>query len=130
MIQEGDGPGLVLLREDAQGASKVLVLVNLDCEAACRVVWPSGRAGDVQWFDLISGQAVMANILGESRQVELPPGGVMALTPEKAELVALDREAGRPRKIPARVLMQKRRALVLCVVTALRGYGDIGGPGC
>ncbi len=126
LIQEGQGPGLTLLRKNSQKGCRVIVLVNLDCEASCRTVWPSSHEGDARWFDLISGRKIDVEYRDGRAQVELPPGGVMALTQEAAQVEALNLQEALLRKTPARVLLQKRRAQVLSVITALRGCGDLG----
>lgn len=80
-VSSGSGEALAVLRSDAQGNSKVLVLLNLECSSASPVRFPgtlpdSGR-------DLLSGKRLFFDRDGEELCYLLPPGSGFAVELEK-----------------------------------------------
>ena len=77
------------------------------------------------WTDLISGTTVQAENSEGNYRILLKPGDVLALSPEKGDLDLLGRQPAGNLSVPGRVLMQKRKALALEVITAMNGYMDL-----
>jgi predicted glycogen debranching enzyme len=123
----GDGPVLAALREvngareegrveDGDGARRLLVLVNFDCEHAQTVHW-NGRTfhAPVAW-DLLSGEAFA---LKRGGGLKLAPGRVCCLTAEAGDLARTD-DAAAAGGEPAAVACRRRNLMALRVRLALQ----------
>ncbi len=128
-IHEVNSRCLVLLRHHPEFDSRLLILVNLDCDRPQPAAWTSDNAGadpDV-WYDLITGVQVTAQVADKVHSIRLNPGEVLALASDKKDLDQLEARPLPDRQAPERVLLQKRKALVLSILAAVNGYGDISG---
>ncbi|MCG8550480.1 MAG: alpha-amylase family glycosyl hydrolase, partial [Desulfobacterales bacterium] len=129
LIHDKESQAPVLLRFNPHHNARILVLINLDCDSQAMAVWPAGAEGSAAfpWTDLISGDTVQAENRQKKYRILLNPGQVLALSPQKDELALLDSQPAGNLSMPGRVLMQKRRALALEVITAVKGHMDISG---
>ena len=127
LIHEKESRALVLLRFNSHQNARMLVLVNPDCDRQVKAVWLAGTEGGAAfpWTDLLSGNTVPAERREGKYRILLKPGAVLALSPEKSDLNLLDAQPVGKLSMPGRVLMQKRRALALEVITAVNGYMDL-----
>ncbi|WP_035239140.1 amylo-alpha-1,6-glucosidase [Desulfobacter vibrioformis] len=127
LIHEKESQALALLRFNPRHNSRILVLVNLDCDSQVMAVWPAGLEGGAAfpWTDLISGDAVQAENREGKFRILLKPGAVLALSPKKSDLDLLKSQPAGHLSMPGRVLMQKRRALALEVITAVNGHMNL-----
>lgn len=127
LIHEKESQALALLRFNPDHNSRMLVLINLDCDSQVMAVWSAGAEGSIAfpWTDLISGNTVQAENSEGKYRILLKPGEVLALSPEKGDLDLLGRQPSGKLSMPDRVLMQKRKALALEVITAVNGYRDL-----
>jgi predicted glycogen debranching enzyme len=127
LIHGKESQAPALLRFNAYHHSRILVLINLDCDSQAMAAWPVGAEGGVAfpWTDLISGSTVPAETRKAQYRILLKPGQVLALTPQKEDLKLLDAQPPGNLSMPGRVLMQKRRALTLEVIAAVKGHMDL-----
>lgn len=127
LIHEKESQALALLRFNPDYNARMLVLINLDCDGQGMAVWPAGAEGGAAfpWTDLISGNTVQAESREGKYRIPLKPGAVLALSPEKGDLNLLGSQPAGKLSMPGRVLMQKRRALALEVLTAVNGHMDL-----
>jgi predicted glycogen debranching enzyme len=127
LIHDKESQAPALLRFNAYHNSRMLVLINLDCDSQVMAVWPAGAEGGVTfpWTDLISGSTVPAETRKGKYRILLKPGQVLALSPQKDDLKRLDAQPAGNLSMPDRVLMQKRRALALEVIAAVKGHMDL-----
>ncbi|WP_022667558.1 amylo-alpha-1,6-glucosidase [Desulfospira joergensenii] len=133
LIQKSQSQTLALLRYNKAFDKRLLILVNLDWQAAGDVAWEAGDLGIAggQWIDLISGDVIVVKQTHEKFSFRLAPAQVLALTPDPGDLEILgpDLDADDPvqKQIPQKVLSQKYKAKVLSAYTAVNGYSDISG---
>ena len=127
LIHARESRALALLRTHPDHDARVLVLVNPDCDSPNLAVWPAGREGSVPfpWVDLITGDFVKADNKNGQLRIQIKPGGVLALSPKKSDLDHLEQQPAGRLVMPDRTLTQKRRALALEVITAIRGHGSL-----
>jgi starch synthase (maltosyl-transferring) len=127
-VHSESSPCPVLLRYHPEYKSGLLVLVNLDCDRSQPAVWkPQGSGGTPEpCWDLITGSSIQVNQDGPHHLIRLEPGEVLALTCQKRDLDLLQASSTEDSQVPARVIEQKRKALVLSIIAAVKGYGDIG----
>nr|WP_320189908.1 amylo-alpha-1,6-glucosidase [uncultured Desulfobacter sp.] len=129
LIHDKESQAPVLLRFNPCHNARILVLINLDCDSQVMAVWPAGAEGSAAfpWTDLISGNTVQAENRQKKYRILLKPGQVLALSPKKNDLQWLESQQAGNLSMPARVLMQKRRALALEVIAAVKGNINIAG---
>ncbi len=127
LIHDKDSQAPALLRVNPQHNARMLVLINLDCDSQSMAVWPAGTEGGAAfpWTDLLTGNTVQAESSQGQYRMLLKPGAVLSLSPEKSDLKLLEAQPAGNLSIPDRVLMQKRRALALEVITAVKGHMDL-----
>jgi len=128
LIHGQESQALALIRFNPRHNARVLVLINPDCDTQVMAVWPAGLEGGAvfPWTDLVSGNTVQAENRDGKYRILLEPGAVLALSPEKSDLDLLGRQPAGNLSMPGRVLMQKRRAMALEVITAVNGHMDLG----
>ncbi|WP_321495669.1 amylo-alpha-1,6-glucosidase [uncultured Desulfobacter sp.] len=127
LIHDKESKALALLRINHHHNARVLVLINPDCDSRVMAVWQTGLEGCIEfpWLDLISGDSVQAETRDGKYRMLMEPGAVLALTPEKDDLDLLERQPDGKLSMPGKVLMQKRRALALEMITAVNGHADL-----
>ena len=128
MIQAGTGNCLAVARRCKADGQDVLVLVNLDPEAATEAVWaldrsPVGRSGLI---DLISEQTVDLDGDNQTARLLLAPGQVWCLTDDQTAVTRIVQTENRFPRIPDRAVRQRLRAKALQVRRFYRGIGDLG----
>ena len=128
LVQSSNGHALAALRVAADGASRCLVLVNLDTAAAQTVSWRRDAfdPGAASAVDLLNGEPVAVRSQAAVAAVTLAPGQVRCLALDRAALQALETGVGAGNDAD-RVRLQTLRAWALDVVVNLRGYGDVSG---
>ncbi len=129
LIQKNTSECLVLLRSNAKGTKKLLVLVNLDCENPGEASWDSCDAdmdADIV-YDLLTCAAIKIKKQDSKCIMRLTPGEVLALTPDASDLDMLDQKLKATRQTPDKVYIQKLKAKVLAVHIAFNGYGNFRG---
>ena len=128
LIQIKTSAALVLRRYSPGKQSRVLVLVNLNCSEKAVARWPNDKDEDTgtPWLDLITGELVWVTTRDDIHTLELGPGQVLALTLHAAELNMLSKSADKLASAPGQVVLQKKKALVLSMITAVKGYADLG----
>ncbi|MBR7138247.1 MAG: glycogen debranching enzyme N-terminal domain-containing protein [Lentisphaeria bacterium] len=82
-VTESEGEGMAVLRSDAAGNSRVLILLNLDCSSSTYVKFSadlpeSGR-------DLFSGRTIFFDRHGSRQGLALPPGSGFAVELDRTE---------------------------------------------
>ncbi len=119
---------LVLLRHNPDYNKRLLILVNLDCETALSASWESEDAGISPLFlyDLITGGKIELLQTKGLCEILLEPGSALVLTPDPDDIEQLKKNSQMKSRIPAQVLMQKWKAKVLSVYTAINGFRDLG----
>jgi len=129
LIQKGDGNCAALVRNHIPSATHVLVTVNLDCDNQQRVAWSNSDlpVGETPYYDLITKKQLFISRIKNDCFIDLAPGEVLALTPDKNDLRQMQEMSSIESIIPARVLLQKLKAKAVMVHSILRGYGDIQG---
>ena len=131
LVHTSDTQALALLRHNTSVNKHLLVLVNLDCQESTLVSWNFADAGAdcKEWTDLLSGTCIRPTRIRNRAEIRLAPGEVMALSPDAADLKVLaphpSRDSKLPAMVPDKVLIQKIKARVLAVKTALDGYTDV-----
>ncbi|MCF6249033.1 MAG: glycogen debranching enzyme N-terminal domain-containing protein, partial [Desulfobacula sp.] len=129
LIQENRSPCLVLLRHNPESDKRLLILVNLDCDHSQKAFWQPAAAGisAPQWYDLITGMQFAVKTIQACHAIALEPGEVLALTPDDKDLERLSQHRQMVSQAPDQVLLQKRKANVLSIYTALKGFKEISG---
>jgi len=79
MIQHGSFNGIVLLRHTQNPEEKVMIVANLNVEAATFVSWKSETFSDTEFLDLISEKKINAKNVDGLLGVHTKPGEVFCL---------------------------------------------------
>ena len=128
MIQQGEGNLLVLLRSHVKTNKKLIILVNLDDQAAVSAAWNADATGMTNpgFINLLDGQRVLADQADNRFILNLAPGEVLCLTQDESELAIVNREIQRFSQLPDRVLKQRYRAKAQEVFIFFNKLGDLG----
>ncbi len=122
MIQVGPGNSLALLRQPADAARSLLVLVNLDAAASQPVAWPAEQFDPDGGIELLAAEGPESHTDHGLRRVDLAPGAVHCLSRCRADAAALDAALREPApRRPARVRQQELRAAALRIRAAVTG---------
>jgi predicted glycogen debranching enzyme len=125
LVQTSEGNALAAMRSAADGA-RCLVLVNLDTAGPLTVAWPAAEFAHEHAVDLLTGRERSLRAQGASASLELAPGEVLCLTPNREDLARLEADAGTGGD-PERLRRQVLQALALDVVVRCKGLGDAAG---
>jgi starch synthase (maltosyl-transferring) len=120
---------LVLLRHNEKYNKKLLILVNLDCENPNDASWKRQAADikELKLLDLISESVKETRVADDCCVMGLLPAEVLALTPDPDDMKLLEQNRQAISLTPDRVYLQKLKAKVLVIHTALNGYGNLKG---
>jgi predicted glycogen debranching enzyme len=125
LVHQGENNCVALSRVVLGEDSEVVVLANLDCDRAQEVTWTMGVQGQGPMFDLVTERQVVIRQQEGLCRLELTPGEVVALTRDKEDIHRLRKADALNLRMPERVVLQKQKARVLKIVTALAGVGDV-----
>jgi hypothetical protein len=79
MIQQGEHNGIVLLRQTGNEDEAILIVANLDEKNDSFISWRSDDFPKTDFFDLISGEKIIAENNGGLSSVNAKPGGILCL---------------------------------------------------
>ncbi|MEJ5357026.1 MAG: glycogen debranching enzyme N-terminal domain-containing protein, partial [Desulfobacterales bacterium] len=119
LVERGGGNHVVLLRREPAHGKRLLVLANLDPGRPGAAFWDPREPGlDLRrGVDLLTGETVEAFAQGDLLGCALEAGQVRCLSPDPADLEALQRERRDPFAPPPRVERQRLRAKALEVLS-------------
>ncbi|MCP4117196.1 MAG: transmembrane fusion protein [Desulfobacteraceae bacterium] len=127
LVHQGEGNCVALCRTVPGEDKEVVVLANLDCDRSQEVAWKTCAPEPGPMFDLVSGREILVRRQDGLCRFGLDPGEVVALTRDREDIHRLGKADALNQRMPERVVIQKRRARVLKIVTSLTGYGDVSG---
>ena len=127
LIHTGHENSLALARTSADGSKHLLILVNLDEKSFNGVHWTKKRF-DVPtggFTDLLGGEKIFCENLGDGLRCALPPGKVYCLSTDGTDYDLLNKTLSEHRTVPERILEQRFRTMLLEIITRAEGFGDI-----
>jgi starch synthase (maltosyl-transferring) len=128
LVLQGEGNQVVLLRNHPPSGKKLIVAVNLDDQQPRTAAWSGSATGmsGPQFFDLLTGQPVAVEAVGDGIFVRLDPCQVLCLSANADDLDLLQDVAASFLRPPEQSLQQRYRAKALDVFTFYNETGDIG----
>lgn len=120
---------LALSRWHTPSGSRLLVLVNLDCDSAQSVGWsPMAFSADGRVLvDLLEETAFTLREESERLWIDLEPGQVRALTPDRNDLELIRISDCFVKGFPGAILDQRLRAKALEIFCSVNGIADVSG---
>ncbi len=127
LIQTGHENSLALARTATDGSKHLLILVNLDEKSFNGVHWSRKRfdVPDGGFTDLIGGEKIFCENLGEGLRCALPPGKVYCLSPDGNDYDLLNKALAQHRAVPERIIEQRFRTMLLEIIARAEGFGDV-----
>ncbi len=111
LLQTGPGNGIAVRRTASDG-TRLLVLLNLDCDHVSEIRFPADAAGSGSGTDLITAEPVRFRRDGGACSATLPPGAGFCVSFDSFRVADPDRE-------PPRVTQQRADAMALAAFAAL-----------
>ncbi len=122
-LTQGQGEYLVFEREDDRGEHPILVLVNLDCERSCVVMWREGVISSSDTlYDLLTGEEFSITKEGEICSAHLSPGEVRCLA---LSLEYLGYGKGKDSCLRDIGYLQVARAILLKIFEFIKGTSNV-----
>lgn len=127
IVTRGGGNTLAILRRSAEGEDLLLVLANLSHDREEKIHWDHPAELPGVLYDLLSEREVQLPRNREPASMDLRPGEVLCLAPEKELLRALEDTPGQSCSVPARIRKQALRRKALEVLTHYGSETDLEG---
>lgn len=115
---------VVVRRDHGPSATRLWVVINTHCGQEATACWHEKRGSGHSFWDLLSGEAVVATLLDDHISVDLAPGAVYCLTQDPVDLRRLVPLRGEPSVWPAHLHLKILRALCLKIHTFYHGPVD------